>query len=451
MRYIPHTEKDILEMLKLIGVQSIQELFSHSIDPHIRTQTGEVELPEAADEIQLLKEFEKLSSLNKTTKDLLSFLGGGAYDHYIPSAIKHIISRGEFLTSYTPYQAQLSQGTLQAIFEYQTMIAELTGMDISNASMYDGATSMVEAALLAVRNTKRPDIIFSSSIHPEYLDVAGTYIDEKNIKILPSDIDTGTVSQNSLQNLLDSSTACVIIQNPNFFGCIEDVEETAKKVHSNGSLCIVIFTEALSLGLLNSPGAMGADIAAGEGQSLGIPLSFGGPYLGLFAVKKDFMKAMPGRIAGMTVDSRGNTGYTLTLQAREQHIRRERATSNICTNQGLCSLIATIYLSLLGPEGLRKVALYNHAMSEKLKKMLSDNKGCKILYNTHTFNEFVLRTGISASELNSFLLEKGIVGGLALSRFYPERKNDVLITVTEKITDSDLIRLNDEIKTILAR
>ena len=362
MRYIPHTTKDQQEMLKSIGQSSIEELFA-DIPAKVKLKE-ETPLPQALSEPELLEELKKVSEKNKKAS---SFLGGGSYNHFIPSVVKHIVSRSEFYTAYTPYQAEASQGILQIIYEYQSMICELTGMDVANASMYDGATAMAEAAMLACRHTRKKEIIVSSTVQPEYRKVLKTYAKGTDLGVTESSFTKEGLTPQNFE--LSADTACLILQQPNFFGSIEDVSSLAKRAHTAGALFIVS-ADPISLGLLKAPGDYGADIVVGEGQALGNPQSFGGPGLGIFAVKKALMRHIPGRVVGQTVDKDGKRAFCLTLQAREQHIRREKAFSNICSNEALAALAATVYLSVMGKSGLRKVAELCSQKANYLKKTL---------------------------------------------------------------------------------
>lgn len=351
--YLPHTEEDIMLMLGSIGVRSLNELFSDI--PDSLKLKSELNLPLSASELEVRKELSNLSRKNSNLDDFVSFLGAGAYDHYIPSAVAHIISRSEFYTSYTPYQAEISQGILQVFFEYQTMICELTRMDISNASMYDGATALTEAVLMTSNISSRRQVLLPDNLHPEYKEVVKTYT--KNLSLMCKEIrsDNGVINLAHLQELCTDETLCVVIQQPNFFGCIENLREIEKIIHKSGAYFIVS-VDPVSLGILVAPGECNADIVTGEGQSLGNNINFGGPYLGFFAVKNDFIRRIPGRIVGETTDKEGKRAFTLTLQTREQHIRREKATSNICSNEALCALASTVYLAILGKRGIKEVA-----------------------------------------------------------------------------------------------
>lgn len=434
-RYIPHTEEDIQIMLEVVGVKKIEDLFE--MIPKEYRLSKPLNLPEPLSEPDLLRHLQELQSPAHS-----SFLGAGAYHHFIPSVVSALIFRSEFYTAYTPYQPEISQGTLQAIFEYQTLVCQLTGMEVSNASMYDGASSLAEAVLMAERVTKRKKILLSEAVHPEYRKVIQTYIDpdQQEIILIPYKKDEGRTDERRLSDLLDGEVGGVVIQSPNFFGVIEDLHPMADKAHEAGGLMIVGFSEAVAYGILKPPGEEGADIVAGEGQSFGIPLSYGGPYLGIFATREKFVRNMPGRLVGETVDLEGKRGFVLTLATREQHIRRERATSNICTNEGLCALMATIFLSCLGKRGLRELALMNLSKAEYAKKVASQIRGCKLVFSSPTFNEFVLRIQGEPERVLEGLKGKKILGGFPLGRFYPEMKNHLLITVTEMKSKEEIDR-----------
>jgi len=434
-RYIPHTEEDIQIMLEVVGVKKIEDLFE--MIPKEYRLSKPLNLPESLSEPDLLRHLQGLQSPAYS-----SFLGAGAYHHFIPSVIPALISRSEFYTAYTPYQPEISQGTLQAIFEYQTLMCQLTAMEVSNASMYDGASSLAEAVLMAGRVTKRRRILLSEAVHPEYRKVIQTYIDPDQQEIIPIPYkkDEGRTDERRLSDLLDGEVSGVVIQSPNFFGVVEDLHPMADKAHEAGGLMIVGFSEAVAYGILKPPGEEGADIVAGEGQSFGIPLSYGGPYLGIFSTREKFVRNMPGRLVGETVDLEGKRGFVLTLATREQHIRRERATSNICTNEGLCALMATIFLSCLGKRGLRELALMNLSKAEYAKKVAAQIRGCKLVFSSPTFNEFVLRIQGEPERVLERLKGKKILGGFPLGRFYPEMKNHLLITVTEMKSKEEIDR-----------
>jgi glycine dehydrogenase subunit 1 len=425
-RYIPHTVEDIRRMLDTVGVQKVEDLFQTI--PKEYKLPKPLNLPEPLSEPDLIRYFQKLQD-----PMMSSFLGAGAYHHFIPSVVLSLISRSEFYTAYTPYQPEISQGTLQATFEYQTLMCQLTGMEVSNASLYDGASSLAEAVLMAYRISKKEKVLLSEAIHPEYRRVIQTYIDpdQQEVVMIPYQKDEGHTDKKILFDLLKEDVGAVVIQSPNFFGVIEDLHSIGERVHDTGGLMIVGFSEAVAYGILQPPGAMGADIVAGEGQSLGIPVSFGGPYLGIFATQERFVRNMPGRLVGETIDLEGKRGFVLTLATREQHIRRERATSNICTNEGLCALMATVYLSCLGKEGLKELAMMNLSKAEYAKKEISRIQGCKLAFSSPTFNEFVLQTKGNPEEILKNLKEERILGGLPLKKFYPELDRHLLITVTE--------------------
>ncbi|MBI5756603.1 MAG: aminomethyl-transferring glycine dehydrogenase subunit GcvPA, partial [Nitrospirae bacterium] len=353
MEYIPNTIEDQTEMLKAVGVSSVEELFDN-IPVDVRLKR-DLNIPDAVSEFELLKDVNILGGMNAHTGDYVSFLGGGAYDHFIPSVVPHIISRSEFYTAYTPYQAEMSQGVLQTIYEYQTMICELTGMEVANASMYDGASAMAEAALMAARITKREEIVISAAVNPRYRKVLNTYLFGLKYPVTTVGWNNGVTDIERLSQAVSDKSAVVIVQYPNFFGSVEDIKGVIDAAHRAGAVAVVV-ADPIALGLLKSPGELGADIVVGEGQPLGIPLNFGGPYLGFFAAKMEHVRKMPGRIVGATVDTEGKTGYCLTFQTREQHIKRERATSNICTNEALVALAATVYMAAMGRQGLRDVA-----------------------------------------------------------------------------------------------
>jgi len=446
LRYIPHTEEDVQKMLKAIGVKSIEDLFGNIPKGHRLSKP--LDLPGPLSEIDLIRHMEGLQSPIFT-----SFLGGGAYDHFIPAVVSHLASRSEFYTAYTPYQAEISQGTLQAIFEFQTLMCQLTGMEVSNGSMYDGASSLAEAVLMAHRITGRKKILLSQAIHPEYRKVIQTYIDpdEQEIVLIPYLQKEGRTDEETLVQFLDQDVSAVVIQNPNFFGVIEDLQTIGERVHQKDGLMIAGFSEAIAYGMLRPPGEFGADIVAGEGQSLGLSLSFGGPYLGIFTTKEKFIRNMPGRLVGETVDLEGKRGFVLTLATREQHIRRERATSNICTNEGLCALMATIFLSCFGKKGLSELALMNLSKAEYAKKAASQMEGCRVAFSFPTFNEFVLEIDKDPEKVLERIKEEGILGGLPMRNFYPELDHHLLITVTEMVTKEEIDRWAEALEGALRR
>src|SRR5215204_1751322 len=417
-------------MLEAMGLGSAEELFD-SIPQDLRLQRP-LNTPAALSEIELLETFEEMGARNAGARRV-SFMGGGAYSHYVPTIVDHILSRSEFFTAYTPYQPEISQGTLQTIFEFQTLVCQLTGMEVANASMYDGSTALAEAVLMAERVTKRSKAIASSAAHPEYLEVVRTYVQHAGIhlEVVPFDERTGQ-SWKSLAEAVDDQTAALVVQSPNFFGCVEDVSALADAAHAKGALLVVVITEAMSLGLLKSPGACGADIVVAEGQSFGVPLSFGGPYLGLFATREKYARQIPGRLVGEAYDKQGRRGFVLTLATREQHIRREKATSNICTNEGLIALAATVYLETMGRRGVQEAAKQSAQKAAYAAREISKLKGYSLPFTGPYFNEFVVRAPGKAVELLARLgREKGIDGGIALSRFIPDRSNDFLVCVTE--------------------
>ena len=431
-------------MLEAIGLRSAEELFD-SIPQDLRLQRP-LNTPAALSEIELLDQFEQMATRNPAAKRI-SFMGGGAYSHYIPTIVDHILQRSEFFTAYTPYQPEISQGTLQTIFEFQTLVCQLTGMEVANASMYDGSTALAEAVLMAERVTKRSKAIASTSAHPQYLEVVRTYVQHAGIhlEVVPFDERTGQ-SWKLLAEAIDNETAALVVQSPNFFGCVEDVSALADAAHAKGALLVVVITEAMSLGLLKSPGACGADIVVAEGQSFGVPLSFGGPYLGLFATREKYARQIPGRLVGEAYDKQGRRGFVLTLATREQHIRREKATSNICTNEGLIALAATVYLETMGRRGVQEAAHQCAQKSAYAARAIAKVKGYSLPFSGPCFNEFVVRGPIKSVELLSRLgKEKGIDAGIALSQFMPDRPNDFVVCVTETNSRAQIDALVDGI------
>jgi glycine dehydrogenase subunit 1 len=427
LRYIPNSPDERAEMLQQLGAASIDNLFD-SIPEDLRLREH-LKVPAALSEIDLLKAFDAMGARNQAA-GRVSFLGGGAYSHYIPTIVDHLISRSEFFTAYTPYQPEISQGTLQSIFEFQTLVCQLTGMDIANASMYDGSTAMAEAVLMAERVTRRTKVVASAAIHPQYLEVAHTYVQHAGIELQHAPFDRGTGQ--TIVESIDDQTAAFVVQSPNFFGGIEDLSAIAEKAHAQGALLIVAVTEAMSFGLLRSPGAAGADIVVAEGQSFGVPLSFGGPYVGLFAIRDKYARQIPGRLVGEAYDKNGRRGFVLTLATREQHIRREKATSNICTNEGLIALASTIYLETMGRRGVQEAARQCAQKAHYAARAIAQLEGFSLLYSGPFFNEFVVRAPVAAvSLLDRLAIEKGIDGGIALSRFDADRPNDFLVCVTE--------------------
>ncbi|NLV23279.1 MAG: aminomethyl-transferring glycine dehydrogenase subunit GcvPA [Deltaproteobacteria bacterium] len=431
MTFTPHTPDDVRRMLTAIGVPSTAALFS-GIPEKLRLNRP-LALPPPVSEPEILRELERLAAANATSATHISFLGGGAYRHFTPAAVDYLVSRGEFATAYTPYQAEISQGTLQAIFEFQTMICQLTGMEAANASMYDGASAAAEAALMAARLTKRKKILVAAGLHPEYRETVDCYCRFLDLEVATLSLgSSGRSEAAALETLADDQTAAVLIGSPNFFGAIEDLAAFAAAVHEKGAKLIVAVAEALSLALLKPPGDFGADMVVGDVQSFGIAPAFGGPHCGFFAVRDKDLRSVPGRLVGETVDQEGQRGFVLTLSTREQHIRREKATSNICSNHGLCALTAAVYLSLMGKEGLRRVAIHNHSKAEYAKKGIAALPGYSLPYAAPTFNEFVVEAPETAALLLKRLQEKGILAGIPLARFFPEQENRLLVCVTEE-------------------
>jgi len=443
MNYVPHTKEEVNEMLKTIGVSSIEGLFQ-DIKPGLRPKSFDI--PEGKSEFEVIEHFKKLSSKNAT--HLINFVGAGFYDHYIPAAVDALAERSEFYTAYTPYQPECSQGWLQAIYEYQTAICELVDLDVANASLYDGGTALYEAVMMAIRITGRNKIIMDSGVNLIYRTMLYTYTSNLSIDFIETSVIHGQSSREEIYKYLDAKTAAVILQNPNFFGVIDDLSDIIKKAHSYGALAIES-VYPISLGILKTPGSMGADIATGEAQSLGIPLSFGGPYLGFMATKKEFVRKMPGRIVGATVDKDEKRGFVLTLQTREQHIRREKATSNICSNEALCALRAVIYLSLLGKEGLKELAQLNYQKSEFAKSILDKIPGVEVKRNSSTFNEFTVLLPRNADEVVNKMVDKGFACGFPLGRFYKGMDNYLLVAVTEKRTKEEIVKFAESLEAIL--
>lgn len=443
MRYIPNSPEERAEMLEIVGLQSADELF-RSIPKDIQLNRA-LNVTEPLSEPEVIGGMEGLAEKNTASKKP-SFLGAGVYSHYSPTVVDHLIQRSEFFTSYTPYQPEVTQGTLQYIFEFQTLVCQLTGMEVANASMYDGSTSMAEAFLMAQRVTRREKVLVADTVHPEYLQVAHTYVQHCGIELDTVGFDEKSGRVTGLEKL-DDKTAALVVQSPNFFGTVEDLQTLADQAHAVGALLIIVVAEAISFGLLKTPGECGADIVVGEGQSWGVPMSYGGPHVGIFATKDKYVRNMPGRLAGIAYDKNGNRGFVLTLATREQHIRREKATSNICTNQGLIALAATIYLETMGKKGLQEVAEQNIQKANYAKKKLAEIEGFSIPFSSPTFNEFVVRTNNNAAELLERLrTEKGIVGGLALSKYYPNRENEFLVCVTETNTKQQIDDLVEGLK-----
>ncbi len=438
MRYLPNSPADRAAMLRATGHRSIEELFAQ-IPEELRLR-GRLNLPGPLSEPEILEYFRQAAG--QSSRDFVSLLGAGAYSHYRPVAIDALLSRGEFFTAYTPYQAEVAQGTLQAMFEFQTLMAQLTGMDVANASLYDGSTATTEAVLMALRVTRRNGVVLSRTVHPEYRQVLRTYTRHQQVELgeLPY-CATGQVDLEKLGSSVTAETGAVVVQSPNFLGTIEPTHQIADIAHRNGALLIVAIAEPLSLGIVKPPGD--ADIVCGEAQSFGLPVAYGGPYLGFLATKEKFLRQMPGRLVGQTTDAEGRRGFVLTLAAREQHIRREKATSNICTNQSLCALAATIYLCLLGKRGLRALAEQNLAKAQHAARELRGLPGTSTPFTGPHFNEFVVKTPGNAEDLLAELREEKIIGGLNLEKFYPELKDCLLICVTEAVRKASIDRMTE--------
>jgi glycine dehydrogenase subunit 1 len=455
MRYLPHSKADREEMLKTIGAETIDDLFIAV--PKEVYKKAEFNLPNHSPEYLVQAKMEQMANKNLIASNAPFFLGAGAYRHHIPATVDHLIQRSEWLTAYTPYQPEISQGTLQALFEFQTQVANLMGMEVANASMYDGSTATAEAALMARRITRKKKIILSSGLHPQYRDVVKTYLDENKNSASKSDadlviLDSSPDERGNIISHIDDNTAAIIVQTPDFFGNIRDVRALAEAAHAKNALLIVVITEIVSLGLLEAPGALGADIVVAEGQSLGNPLNFGGPYLGLMATRQKYTRQIPGRLCGETIDASGKRGFVLTLSTREQHIRREKATSNICTNAGLCALAFSIHLSLLGQRGLVKLAKINHAKAVKLAKALEVVDGVKLL-NDSFFNEFTIALSKPANFVVEALLKKNILAGVPVSRLDPRGdniQNLLVLAATELTSEADISALASALEEVLA-
>ncbi len=429
-------------MLEAIGVESIDQLFD--VIPDSLRLSGPLNLPPAMGEMELTQHMSRLASQNMPAGGSACFLGGGSYDHFIPSVVDTIASRGEFYTSYTPYQPEVSQGNLQAMFEYQTLICQLTGMDVSNASLYDGGSAVAEAALMCMSVTKRlGKVVVADSMHPEYRQILHSYLKNLDTQVVTVSAPQGKVDVSELTSAVDDKTACVLLQHPNFFGCLEEVQSIADLAHEAGALLVVSF-DPVSLGRLKRPGDLSADVVVAEGQSLGSPMSYGGPYLGIMACRGPFLRRMPGRIAGQTVDRRNRRCWVLTLQTREQHIRREKATSNICTNQGLFALRAAVYLAALGPSGLREVAELCLQKSHYAARQIVQSDRFELAWNQPFFKEFVVRDRHGqVDQLLAGARQSGILAGLPLGEFYPELDDCFLVTVTEKRTKTEIDAWSD--------
>ena len=443
MVYIPNTDADRAEMLKTIGVNSFEDLISN-IPPSLRLK-GDLNLPKALSEYEASRHLRELSNKNLSVSDSISFLGGGAYDHFIPSIVDHVLTRPEFYTAYTPYQAEISQGTLQIMYEFQTAVSILSGMDISNASMYDGASSIAEAVLMAHGINKRKKVLIPATVHPNYREVVKTYTQGTDIQLLKIKESDGTIDLSDLKANLNEDICAVVVQQPNFFGNLEEVDEINALIKQNPKVLFIVSYNPMTVGLLKSPGQYGADIAIAEGQPLGIPLSLGGPYIGLFSTKLENIRKIPGRISGKTVDSNGKEGFVLTMQTREQHIKRERATSNICTNQGLMTIAVLTYLCYIGKEGLTEVARQSYNKAHYLADQIAAIPGFKMKYNKEFFNEFVVLTEKDCDSILKSLLTNKVQGGINLKQF---DNNGLMIAVTEKRSKEELDIFTDLLKRI---
>ncbi len=435
MRYISNTPAQQREMLATIGVGSIEDLLSRI--PTKARLSRPLNVPAAMAESDLVRHLRALSALDANADDYACFLGAGSYDHSVPSPINHLISRGEFFTAYTPYQPEASQGTLRSIFEYQSMMAELCGMDVANASLYDGASSVAEAALMAHAVTERKAVVLSKGVNPLYRQVVETYCEGPGIRLKSAPIGDGATDLDALRKAVTGQTAAVIIQHPNFFGCLEDIRAAADIAHGTGALLVVV-SDPVNLGLLTPPGALGADIVVGEGQGLGVPMSFGGPNLGVFAAKQELVRRMPGRLVGATVDLDGQRGFVLTLQTREQHIRREKATSNICTNVALCALMATIYVAIMGKVGIRKVGELSVAKAHYAAETFTKIPGVRLRFAAPFFKEFTLQLPKSPERVAKRLMKEKILAGVPLKAFDRAQKDCLLVAVTEKRTRAEI-------------
>ncbi|MEM8800239.1 MAG: aminomethyl-transferring glycine dehydrogenase subunit GcvPA [Pseudomonadota bacterium] len=443
MRYLPLNDDDRQAMLARIGVETIDDLF---VDvPQAARREGFIDLPLRSPESDVERHLRRLSAKNTVAGDVPFFLGGGAYRHHVPATVDYVIQRGEFLTAYTPYQPEIAQGTLQTLFEFQTQVARLTGMDVANASMYDGSTGCAEAVFMARRVTRRNRAVLSSGLHPHYRDVVMTMTHFTDDEVLVGDPERGEAGApghdlDALIASIDDKTSCVVVQNPNVFGHIADLTPVAEAAHAHGALLIVVVTEAISFGAIKSPGAKGADIVVAEGQSIGGGLTFGGPYVGLFATRQKYVRQMPGRLVGETTDADGERGFVLTLSTREQHIRREKATSNICTNSGLCALAFTAHMTLLGEKGITQLAKLNHMKAVRVAEQLDELPGVELLTNRF-FNEFTVRLSRPAAPFIEDLARRDILAGIPLSRLYPNNsglENDLLVAVTETVSTDDI-------------
>ncbi|QRG69762.1 aminomethyl-transferring glycine dehydrogenase subunit GcvPA [Brevibacillus choshinensis] len=444
-RYLPQTDQDKREMLETLGISSVEELFA-DIPEEVRSK-GAIQIPEALSEPELVKYFTGLANKNVNFSTHANFLGAGVYQHYTPSTVNHMLLRGEFFTAYTPYQPEISQGELQAIFEFQTMVCELTGMEVANSSMYDGATSLAEAAMMAAGHTGKKRVIVSRAVHPEARGVLKTYAYGQNVELIEVGINSdGVTDTQALEAMINDSTAAVIVQYPNFFGNVEDLSVVESIAHGNGAL-LITSSNPLSLGVLEAPGKLGADIVVGDMQPFGIPASFGGPHCGYFATTTKLMRKMPGRIVGQTKDENGKRGFVLTLQAREQHIRREKATSNICSNQALLALASAITMTALGKQGVQEMAMMNLQKAHYAKQALQA-KGLEVVFTSPFFNEFAVKLSKPVAAVNTKLLDAGIIGGYDLGIDYPEFAGHMLLAVTELRTKEEIDQLAQELEAI---
>ncbi|MEZ5893040.1 MAG: aminomethyl-transferring glycine dehydrogenase subunit GcvPA [Parvularculaceae bacterium] len=435
MRYLPHNAADRQAMLKTIGAAKIDDLFT---DVPKDALNATFDLPDHMGEMEVERALSAMAAKNRAASAGPFFIGAGAYKHHIPATVDHIIQRSEFLTAYTPYQPEIAQGTLQYLFEFQTQVAALTGMEVANASMYDGSTGCAEAALMARRVTKKNKVVLSGGLHPHYGATTRTNLELVDSKVVQAPIDAN--ASEDIASMIDADTACVIVQSPDVFGNVRDLTPVAEAAHAKGALLVAVVTEAVSFGALKSPGEMGADIVVAEGQSIGNGLNFGGPYVGLFATRQKYMRQMPGRLCGQTTDAEGKRGFVLTLSTREQHIRRDKATSNICTNSGLCVLAFTIHMTLLGEAGLRKLATLNHEAAMKTADALAKVKGVELV-NKSFFNEFTLRLPKNATEVVNRLAKDGVLAGVPGERLWPHDKaahNLLIVAATECVTDDDI-------------
>lgn len=437
--YIPATEADKKEMLKVIGVDSVDRLFD-DIPSEFRL-TAPLNLPNAKSELEVMKYMESLAAMNKSVGDYTCFLGAGAYDHYVPTTVDAIISRSEFYTSYTPYQPEISQGTLQYIFEFQTLITRLTGMDVANASLYDGGTACAEAAIMACANAKRKEIVVSKSVNPSSMAILRTYCHGQSIKLIEVETHDGRTCPDDLRAKITPDTAGVIVQSPNFFGLIEDVGTMTEIAHTVKKCSMILSTDPFVLPVLRTPAEYGVDIVVGEAQSIGLALNYGGPYVGIIAAKEEYMRKMPGRLVGQTVDMDGKRSFVLTLAAREQHIRREKATSNICTNQGLMTLASAVHMCTMGKEGMREAAVQALTKAHYALEKLTAGGKWKPLYEGPFFLEFAVTSDLPAEKVNQELLKHGILGGYPLEKDFPQLKNALLFAVTEKRTKEEIDKL----------